>query len=219
MNSGRFEQQIAFLKEIDKIKGVFRRTRLLDDSRYENDAEHAWHLAVMTMILAEYANDEGLDVSKVIKMVLIHDIVEIDAGDTFLYDTALLADKQNKEARAAKRIFGLLPEDQQRAFMQLWEEFDARVTPEAKFAATLDRLEPCIQNAAMRGHAWQKHGISRRRAEAANVHIAEGSAAIWSYVQKLFAEADRQGYFPAEIQPSSRVKVTSNKPHYDTLTF
>ena len=202
MDTERLEKQIAFLKEIDKIKGILRRTRLLDDSRYENDAEHAWHLAVMAMTLAEYANDAKVDVAKVIKMVLIHDIVEIDAGDTFLYDSALQVEKQGKESQAAKRIFGILPADQQNAFLQLWEEFEARETPEAKFAATLDRLEPCIQNAATRGHAWQKHGISRRRAEAVNEHIGEGSAAIWSYVQKLFAEADRQGCFPTGENPS-----------------
>lgn len=202
MNHERLEQQIAFLKEIDKIKSIFRRTRLLDDSRYENDAEHAWHLAVMAMTLAEYANDEKIDISKVIKMVLIHDIVEIDAGDTFLYDSELQLEKQGKESHAATRIFGLLPEDQQRAFLLLWQEFEARETPEAKFAATLDRFEPCIQNVATRGHAWQKHGISRQQAEAVNEHIANGSEDIWRYTRKLFAEADEQGYFPTEKHPN-----------------
>ena len=212
MDIERLEKQIAFLKEIDKIKGILRRTRLLDDSRYENDAEHAWHLAVMAMTLAEYANDDKIDVSKVIKMVLIHDIVEIDAGDTFLYDSALQVEKQGKEKQAAKRIFGLLPTDQQCAFLRLWEEFEDRETPEAKFAATLDRFEPCIQNAATRGHAWQKHGISRRRAEAVNEHIAEGSEEIWSYVQKLFTDADRQGYFPTERNPSQQIHPIAGKP-------
>ena len=202
MDYERLEQQMTFLKEIDKIKGIFRRTRLLDSSRYENDAEHAWHLAVMAFTLLEYANGEQLDVSKVIKMVLIHDIVEIDVGDTFLYDSSLREGKRENESRAASRIFGLLPQDQARVFLALWEEFEARETPEAKFAAALDRFEPCIQNAATRGHAWQKHGISRERAEAVNKHIAEGSDLIWRYTQKLFAEADEQGFLPTERHPN-----------------
>ncbi len=173
MDRKRFEQQIAFLKEIDKIKHVFRRTRLLDDSRYENDAEHAWHLAVMAITLAEHANTDRIDTSKVVMMVLIHDIVEIDAGDTLIYDKALRAEKKEKESRAAVRIFGLLPEDQRDTFKSLWEEFEARETPEAKFAAALDRLEPIIQNASTRGHAWRKHGISRSQAHAVNRHISD----------------------------------------------
>ena len=195
MDRARFDRQIAFLKEIDKVKHVFRRSRLLDDSRYENDAEHAWHLAVMAMTLAEYANDEGLDVSKVIRMVLLHDIVEIDAGDTLVYDTARREEKKEQESKAAKRIFGLLPEDQRDAFRELWEDFEARQTPEARFAAALDRLEPILQNVSTRGHAWQKHGISRERVEATNEHISEGSSDIWEYVKELFAEADEKGYF------------------------
>ena len=197
MDRARFDRQIAFLKEIDKVKHVFRRSRLLDDSRYENDAEHAWHLAVMAMTLAEYANDEGLDVSKVIRMVLLHDIVEIDAGDTLVYDTARREEKKEQESKAAKRIFGLLPEDQRDAFRELWEDFEARQTPEARFAAALDRLEPILQNVSTRGHAWQKHGISRERVEATNEHISEGSSDIWEYVKELFAEADEKGYFGA----------------------
>lgn len=206
MNHERLEQQIAFLKEIDKIKSIIRRTRLLDDSRYENDAEHAWHLAVMAMVLAEYANQKQIDVARVIKMVLIHDIVEIDAGDTFLYDASLREKKQAEESLAAARIFGLLPEDQRREFLSLWEEFEARKTPEARFAAALDRFEPCIQNAATRGHAWQKHGISRQQAETVNEHIAEGSEDIWRYVKRLFAECEEQGYFPI-----SRAHLPANR--------
>ena len=196
MDRKRFEQQISFLKEIDKVKNVFRRTRLLDDCRYENDAEHAWHLAVMAMTLAEHANSDRLDTSKVVTMVLLHDIVEIDAGDTLIYDAALRVEKREKESRAAARIFGLLPEDQRNAFRSLWEEFEARETPEAKFAAALDRLEPIIQNASTRGHAWRKHGISREQAEAVNRHISEGSDYIWQYVEQLFVESEKKGYFP-----------------------
>lgn len=196
MDTERFEHQITFLKEIDKIKGIFRRTRLLDDSRYENDAEHAWHLAVMAITLAEHANAEQLNISKVVKMVLIHDIVEIDAGDTFLYDSSLREEKRESESRAAERIFGLLPEDQYAEFLALWHEFETRETPEAQFAASLDRFEPCLQNAATQGHTWQKYGISRQRAEAVNEHIAEGSDMIWEYTKRVFAESDEKGYFP-----------------------
>lgn len=195
MNAQRFEKQIEFLKEIDKLKSIFRQTRLLDNSRQENDAEHAWHLAVMALVLAEYANEKSIDIAKVIQMALIHDIVEIGAGDAVVYNAALREEKQAKEAECARRVFGLLPEDQRGALIRLWEEFEARATPEAKFAAALDRFEPCIQNAATRGHVWRKHGITRQRAEAVNAHIAEGSEAIWRYVQALFAESERQGYF------------------------
>ena len=198
MNMDRFEKQIAFLKEIDKIKNIFRQTRLLDDSRYENDAEHSWHLALMAFTLAEHANSARIDIGKVVKMVLIHDIVEIDAGDTFLYDAGRQAEKQIKEQKAAHRIFGLLPDDQKSAFLALWEEFEARESPEAKFAAALDRLEPCIQNAATHGHAWQKHGISRQQVEAANKPIADGSERMWDYVRQLIAEVDRQKFFAKE---------------------
>ena len=195
MDWQRFEQQMSFLKEIDEVKKVFRHTRLLDGSRYENDAEHAWHLAVMGITLAEHANSEGLDISKVVKMVLLHDIVEIDAGDALVYDAARRAQKREEESRAAARIFGLLPDDQRDAFRLLWQEFEARETPEAKFAAALDRLEPIIQNVSTQGHAWRKHGISREKAEAVNRHIAEGSDSIWQYVQQLFAESEKKGYF------------------------
>lgn len=206
MNIDRLEQQMTFLKEIDKVKGVFRKSRLLDDSRYENDAEHAWHLAVMAIILAEHSNTKQLNLAKVIKMVLIHDLVEIDAGDTFLYDSSQREKKKRVESRAADRIFGLLPTDQCAEFRALWDEFEERETPEAKFAASLDRFEPCLQNANTQGHAWQKHGVSRQRAEVVNEHIEEGSRSIWEYTKQLFAEADEKGYFPKNENPNQWVE-------------
>jgi putative hydrolase of HD superfamily len=153
------EKQIGFLLEIDKLKSVVRRTRLLDNSRYENDAEHSWHLAVMAMILAPYANDANLDVFKVLKMVLVHDLVEIDAGDTYLYDDHLKADKTRKEALAAERIFGLLPSPQKEELYSLWREFEEKQTPAACFATSLDRLQPLLHNYHTDGYAWKKHGI------------------------------------------------------------
>jgi putative hydrolases of HD superfamily len=195
MNTERFAQQMSFLVEIDKIKSIFRRTKLFDGSRHENDAEHAWHLALMAMTLAEYAEGAELNVSVVIKMVLLHDIVEIDAGDTFVYDTQARADAAEREALAAARIFGLLPTDQRQEFQALWEEFEARDTAEAKFAAAIDRLEPILQNMLTGGPAWREHGITRDQVEAANCHIADGSEPMWQYVQELLEEADEKGYF------------------------
>jgi len=200
MDRERFEQQLAFLKEVDKVKGIFRRTRLLDDSRYENDAEHAWHLALMAMVLSEYANGSDVDVSRVIRMVLLHDLVEIDAGDTIVYDTQGRAAAAERETRAADRIFGLLPADQRDEFRALWDEFEARQTPESRFAAAIDRLEPLLQNAATEGHAWIENGITRTQVEQANRHIGDGSRDLWDFVQQLFGECDRKGYFASTEQ-------------------
>jgi putative hydrolase of HD superfamily len=190
----RLEQQIQFLVEIDKVKQIFRRTRLFDRSRYENDAEHAWHLGMMAIVLAEHANEPGLDVAKIVKMVLIHDLVEIDTGDLFLYDAAVQAQKAEAEPIAARRIFGLLPEDQRDEFFALWDEFESRQTPEAKFAAALDRLEPILQNHRDEGHSWQKHGVTADRVHAAVKHIEEGSATLWGYTQTLLDDSVNKGW-------------------------
>ena len=184
----RFRQQIEFLIEIDKIKHVFRKTKLFNGSRYENDAEHAWHLAVMAMVLSEHAN-EKIDVVKVIRMALIHDIVEIDAGDIIVYDQQNRASAQAKENAAAERIFGLLPDDQKQEFISLWKEFEARQTPEAKFAAAIDRLEPILQNHLTDYHAWRTYGVSSDMLYASNWHVQEGSEVIWKAVQEIFADA------------------------------
>lgn len=146
VDPSRLRRQLDFILEIDKAKAVLRRSRLLDGSRRENDAEHAWHLAVMALVLAEYAN-EPIDLSRVVKMLLVHDIVEIDAGDTFIYDDSDPAAKAERERQAAHRIFGLLPADQQQELLALWEEFEARRTADARFAAALDRLQPQIGRA------------------------------------------------------------------------
>ena len=206
MNHDRLEQQIAFLKEIDKLKHVLRQTRLLDDSRYENAAEHAWHLGVMAVVLIEHADAADIDLARVIRMLLIHDIVEIDAGDTVVYDTAARQAQKEPEEQAAARLFGLLPSDQRNEMLALWQEFEARQTPEARFAAALDRLEPCLQNAATNGHAWHKHGVSRARAEAHNAHMGEGSQRLWQYTQQLFADAEAGGCFSAEPDEATSVK-------------
>ena len=192
MNS-RLEKQLEFLVKIDEIKKIFRHTRLFDNSRYENDAEHSWHLAVMAVVLSEHANQK-IDLTKVIKMVLIHDIVEIEAGDFILY-TDQAQEKSKKEKEAAQKIFSLLPDDQQQVFISLWQEFEAQETPEAKFAASLDRLEPLIQNYLTDGHAWKKHDINKKQVYEANQHINNGAKSLWDYAQKIIEEADKKGYF------------------------
>lgn len=190
---GRLARQIAFVLEIDKAKRVLRRTRILDGSRRENDAEHSWHLAVMALLLSEYA-DHSVDVAKVIKMALVHDIVEIDAGDTFAYDAPGFEDKEEREQRAADRIFGLLPEDQRDELRSLWEEFEARQTPEAKFAAALDRLQPILHNYFTNGSTWREYGITRDRVIGFNEHMSKGSTFLWEYAKGLIDLAARNGY-------------------------
>jgi len=190
----RLEQQIRFIIEIDKLKKIMRQSRITDDSREENDAEHSWHLAVMAMTLAEYANDAHLDILKVMKMVLIHDLVEIDAGDTFIYDIQGNQSKAQRENQAATRIFGILPPDQALEFKGLWEEFEERNSAEAKFAAVLDRLEPLLLNAETQGHTWKKHQIKSDLVYQKNMHVQEGSIEIWHYINALIEECIGKGY-------------------------
>ncbi len=184
----RLRQQINFIIEIDKVKHIFRKTKLFNKSRFENDAEHAWHLAIMALALGEYANEE-IDVSKVIKMVLIHDIVEIDAGDTIVYDSKSRALAWEEEKKAAERIFGILPADQKEEFIALWQEFEEKKSPEAKFAAAIDRFQPILQNYLTDYYAWQAHGITYDQLYSINEHIGEGSETIWALAQKIFDEA------------------------------
>lgn len=181
----RLKKQIEFLIEIDKVKHIFRKTKLFDKSRFENDAEHAWHLSLMALVLSEYSNEE-IDVSKVIKMLLIHDIVEIDTGDTIVYDTRMRTLAEEKENIAAERIFGILPDDQKAEFIALWEEFKDRKTPESKFAAALDRFEPILQNHLTDYYAWKAHDITLEMLYDNNKHIQEGSKVIWDVVKSIF---------------------------------
>ncbi len=196
MDLERLQQQVRFVIEADKLKEIFRQTLVTQSRRQENDAEHSWHLALLTLIVAEHANTAGLDVLRVLKMVIIHDLVEIDAGDTFAYDTARMADQHAREAIAADRIFGLLPNDQEKEFRALWNEFEERTTPEAKFAAALDRFQPMLLNCLTEGAAWRKHGVTRDRVIARNGHIREGSTVLWAYAQQMIAEAVAKGHLP-----------------------
>ena len=190
----RLASQIRFIVEIDRLKSVLRQTHLMDGSRRENDAEHSWHLAVMALLLREYAAEQGVDVSRVVAMVLVHDLVEIDAGDTFCYDEAGNADKPEREQRAAGRIFAILPPDQAREMRGLWDEFEARATPEARFAAALDRLQPQLHNYHTQGATWREHGVTADQVVARNRHMADGAPALWDYAQQLIREAVERGY-------------------------
>lgn len=194
MTATRLADQIRFIVEIDKVKGVFRRTYLMDKSRRENDAEHSWHLAVMAILLSEYAAQRSIDVLRVVKMVLIHDLVEIDAGDTFCYDEAGHADKPQREQAAADRIFPLLPGDQAAEFRALWDEFEARQTPDARFAAALDRLQPLLHNYHTEGAAWREHGITVDQVLDHNRHIAKGAPQLWDYAEDFIRDAVEKGY-------------------------
>ncbi|MCS3555035.1 MULTISPECIES: HD family hydrolase [unclassified Sphingobacterium] len=185
-------KQIDFIKEIDKVKYIQRKTKLFNSNRNENDAEHSWHLAMMALILAEHAN-EPIDVLKVVKMVLIHDIVEIDAGDTFIYDTQKNHVNTDQERLAANRIFGLLPQEQSKEFIAVWEEFEAGLTPEAKFARTMDRLEPLLQNTSNNGGTWKEFDVDYSKVFEKKKIINEGSTTIWKYAEELIKESVEKG--------------------------
>ncbi|MFW6236855.1 MAG: HD domain-containing protein [Desulfosudaceae bacterium] len=196
MNSQRLQQQIDFILEIDRLKTIGRRTYLTDTSRFENSAEHSWHIAVMAMVLAEHANADGLDLFRVIRMMLLHDLVEIDAGDTFAYDDQARQDKAEREEAAADRIFRLLPADQAEEFRALWEEFEGRQTAEARFAAALDRLQPLLHNLFTQGKSWQEHGVKKDQVTGLNRCMAEGAADLWDYAAAAIEEAVARGHLP-----------------------
>ncbi|MBW3667638.1 MAG: HD domain-containing protein [Actinobacteria bacterium] len=184
----RLVRRLRFLVEVDRIKQVVRHNPLADGSRGENDAEHMWHAALAVVVLADYAA-EPVDMARVLTMVLVHDLVEIDAGDVLVYDTEGRAGRQAAEAQAAERIFGLLPDDQAGHLRAAWEEFEARHTPEARFAAAVDRLLPVLLNHAAGGGAWVDHGVTHRAAREANAHVADGSPALGAAIEALLADA------------------------------
>ena len=188
----RLQKQMEFILEVDKVKQIVRQTYLTDGSRKENDAEHSWHLALMAVLLKEYANEE-VNLEKVIPMVLIHDLVEIDAGDTYA-DRAGLATQRDRETKAADRIFGMLPEDQGRRFRNLWEEFEAYETAEAKFAHVLDNCQPLILNDASGGKSWKEHTVHKSQIYKRNEHTAEGSREIWEYMKQLIDKHIQLGH-------------------------
>ena len=191
----RLEQQIQFILEIDKLKSIIRRSYLINGERRENTAEHSWHLSILALTLAEHAN-ESVDLLRVLKMVIVHDIVEIDAGDTFLFDTAGAQDKTAREQLAADRLFGLLPEDQAVELRQLWDEFEARETADSHFANSLDRLMPLLHNYHAGGRTWQENGIVSSQIDWVHGRIAEGSQTLAELSRQVVATAVAEGILP-----------------------
>lgn len=187
MPGSRLDRQLRFISEVDKLKSVERMTSLIGGARRENSAEHSWHLAVMAPLLAEYAPEE-LDIARVMTMLLVHDVVEIDAGDTFAYDEAGAAGQHERESRAAERLFGLLPDDQARELRSCWDEFEARETPEARFAVALDRFQGLLMNRGNSGGTWKIHGISREQVLERMAPIREGAPALWNVVLTVLGE-------------------------------
>lgn len=181
----RIEKQFEFLKEIDKEKNIFRQTYLADGMRKENDAEHAWHMALFVMVLSEYAN-EDIDVLKTMKIVLIHDLIEIYAGDTYAYDSKGNESKRGRELAAADRLFNILPKDQAEEFRALWDEFEENITPEARFANTMDKIQPLMLNNASEGRSWEEHGVHASQVYGRNEKTHLGSEELWKYADETF---------------------------------
>lgn len=197
MSLARLEQQLALLMELDQLKSVLRRTRVKSaDARLENSAEHSWHVALMAILMEEHAN-QPVDIARVVKMLLLHDVVEIDAGDTFVYDVAASAEQEQKELQAAQRLFGLLPDDQGQPLLELWLEFEAASTADAKFAKALDRIIPMLLNYHNQGQSWQEHGVSREQALTVNHKIQYGSQALWDKAQQIINDATDNGWLKA----------------------
>ncbi|MBW4468948.1 MAG: HD domain-containing protein [Stenomitos rutilans HA7619-LM2] len=193
MPSARLAQQIQFVIEVDKLKQVLRQTLLTNGSRRENSAEHSWHIALMAIVLAEYA-PASIDVLHVIKLLLLHDLVEIDAGDTFCYDEQGNQSKADRETQAADRLFGLLPPDQAVAFRALWDEFEAQETPAAQFAAALDRLQPLLNNQQTGGHTWKLHQVTSDKVLQRMAPIQVGAPALWTVVQQVIDDCIAAGH-------------------------
>lgn len=192
MENERLRKQIAFILEADKEKCIVRQTHLSGNGRRENDAEHAWHMAIMIYLLKEYANEE-FDVAKAMIMALIHDIVEIDAGDTYAYDLKGRETQAEREEQAAKRIFGLLPEDQGEELKSLFEEYEANETPEARFVRVMDNFQPLLLNDSNNGNDWKEHGIGKSQIMERHIKTKLGSDTIWEYAQKLIEDNVRKG--------------------------
>lgn len=188
MMNADLQSQLNFVKELDKLKQVIRRNYLYDGTRSENTAEHSWHAALSAFILQDFA-DEAVDICKVGKMLLIHDVVEIEAGDTYVYDMAALEGQDERELEAARKLFGMLPEKQSEEYLNLWLEFEARQTPEARFAKAIDRFMPMLANYESGGISWLENNVQEVRMRELNGIIAEGSQALWQEVERMIADA------------------------------
>ncbi|HBC3400021.1 TPA: HD domain-containing protein [Vibrio parahaemolyticus] len=190
----RLEKQLALLIELDKLKSVLRRTRVKSaEGRLENSGEHSWHVALMAVLMEEHAN-APVDICRVMKMLLIHDVVEIDAGDTFVYDTAASKEQAEKEIKAAERLFGMLPTDQGQELLALWQEFEAAQSDDAKYAKALDRLIPMLLNYHNNGQSWKENSVTREQALPINKRIEFGSVTLWDKAKELIEEATEKGW-------------------------
>lgn len=194
MDNQRLLNQIRFITEIDRLKQICRQNVVIGTTRNENDAEHSWHLAVMALLLSEYSAHKDLDTFRVVKMVLIHDLVEIDAGDTFCYDEKGYEDKDERERKAAERLFKILPEDQAKEIWELWREFEELCTPESRVAACLDRLQPLILNYNTGGYTWQKPGVNSAKVFKRNELLEKDMPELWEYVKEVVEDSIRKGY-------------------------
>ena len=190
----RLKRQVEFIVKTDKLKQVLRQTYTTNKSRQENSAEHSWHIGLMAILLLEYANSTQIDIFRVVKMLLIHDLVEIDAGDTCCYDDVARKDQHNHELQAAERIFNLAPKNQAKTLFSLWEEFEACETSDSRFANAIDRLQPLINNYYTKGKAWIKHNIKRQQVLDRNCIIEEEAPKLWDYVKELIEDAVQQGF-------------------------
>ncbi|NLJ79378.1 MAG: HD domain-containing protein [Tissierellia bacterium] len=193
----RLKQQIDFLMEIDKLKHVYRQNLVANGSRRENDAEHSWHISVMALLLSEYADDD-VDLFKVIKMLLIHDVVEIYAGDTFCYDIEAGKDKEERELKAAEQIFGILDEEKGRELRELWDEFEEKNTKEALFAASMDRLQPFINNYYSGGGTWKKFNVPKSAIYERIAPLKKISKRLWEFTTNMIEDAFDRGYIERE---------------------
>jgi len=191
--SSRFKKQIEFILEVDRLKHVLRQTLLMDRSRRENSAEHSWHIALLVPILAEYSKDSDIDMFHVMKILVMHDLVEIDAGDTYCYDDKGRKDQSRREEIAADRIFGLLPADQATEFRALWDEFEKRETAESRFANALDRVQPLLHNYFTDGQTWQENHINSRQVHKRMRPVKDGAPDLWDYVTTLIEDAVKKG--------------------------
>ncbi len=193
-NSERFKRQVEFLLEIDRLKHTLRQTILLDRSRQENSVEHSWHIAMSAVIFAEYGAEPDVDTERVIRMLLLHDLVEIDAGDTYCYDEPAALDQHAREALAADRIFGMLPPDQALDFRRLWDEFEKAQTAEARYAHAMDRFQAFLHNYYTQGKVWQQHGIRRQQVIRRMQPVYDGAPLLWEFVHTLIDDAVHKGY-------------------------
>jgi putative hydrolase of HD superfamily len=195
MISERLRKQFEFISEIEKLKIVYRQNTVYDKSRHENSAEHSWHIALMAFLLCEHSALEGVSVSRVVEMLLVHDIVEIDAGDTFLFDGNGNLDKEYREQKASERIFGLLPKDQAQRFVELWKEFDERKTADALFASALDNLQPVLNHYLTDGCGIKNHNLTVDEVIAKKEFISSASPELWEITLETIRKSEKAGFY------------------------